>query len=76
MLTLFKCLVWFVISTGIELVASLIIAGFAVFFFNLAGVAVLSGLTYWNLYWIQMAVYEMITSPVVMGLVAYEFMQD
>lgn len=74
--TVVKMILWFFVSTTIELIASFVIAAFLIVFFNWSGVAALAGLGYWSLYWIQMAIYESIASAVVMGVSAYELNQS
>lgn len=71
-----KSIIWFVVSTAVELVAAFIVAGLAMLWLHFASIPTLAALGYWNLYWLQMAVYEAVGSAVVMGVLTKEFLQS
>jgi len=72
--TIGKMVVWFVVSTTICLVAGApIVAGLNLIWLGWAHIPVLSSLGFWQLYWLQMFVYESITGCVTLGIVAHEY---
>lgn len=71
-----KMVVWFIFSTVVELISAFPTAGILMLLLNFAGVPWLAALGFWNLYWLQMAVYTSVGGATVMGLGAKEFIES
>lgn len=71
-----KSALWWIISAIVELVAALIVAVLLLIIFNFSGIPALAALGYWNLYWLQMAVYTSVGGAVVIGNAASVYFAD